>query len=242
MAQKNNLCGEVAYTFSTNLDYTFQEKYLLSFNNNFSFSEEIIIKKSDSKKSEENKPKGTQVNVFIGRENLTSKYYYNSRKAFYFRDIFLDEVILVKEESLKDSWKFHAETKSLSNLLCKKATIQFRGRNYTAWYAPKIPVPFGPWKLRGLPGMILEFYDTDKVFHVIANSIKVGKDNCFSDIDKKDLEKAVSLSFYIKRKEELVDKMFAKMSAKRPKGSRALKRDKKCEDCSKEIELFDEKN
>ncbi len=241
-AQKNNICGKIEYTYTINLDYINQEKYELYFNRKISYSKEIAITKAENEKSQENKPMGTQVNIVVGRKNTTSKFYYNSINSFFFRDNFFDEVILVKEEKFKNSWKLHSETKKLSNFLCKKATILFRGRNYTAWYTEEIPVSFGPWKLRNLPGMILEFYNTDKVFHAVANKIKVGNDNCFFEFDKKELEKAINLDAYLNKKEELIDNMFAEMSARRPKGSKPFKRDKKCDDCSKEIEIFNEKN
>lgn len=240
-SQRNKTCGKIEYKFITNIAYEYIENYSLTFNNKESFCEEINIKKSKTDKSLENKPKGAQVNIVDGRKNITSKYYYNSRSFFHFRDNFFDELLLVKEKPLKNQWKLHSETKKLSNFLCKKATIQFRGRKYTAWYTTKIPVPFGPWKLRGLPGMILEFYDTEKYFHVIATLIKVGKDDCSFNAPKKDFEKAMTLPSYLNKKEKIITEMFAKMSAKRPKGSKPLKMNKNCEDCLKQIEIFDEK-
>ena len=69
--------------------------------------------------------------------------------------------IYVKEKRPKISWKFEKETKKIGNYTCHKATAPFRGRDYTVWYTPEIPIPYGPWKLNGLPGLVLEAYDTD---------------------------------------------------------------------------------
>ena len=52
-------------------------------------------------------------------------------------------------------------------MLLQKAECDFRGRHYIAWFNPKIPIPDGPWKLRGLPGLIIEAYDEKK--HVQFN-------------------------------------------------------------------------
>lgn len=47
---------------------------------------------------------------------------------------------------------------------CGKATCNFRGRNYTAWYAFDIAVDNGPWKFHGLPGLVLKVEDEDKEY------------------------------------------------------------------------------
>lgn len=60
-----------------------------------------------------------------------------------------------KIEGLFD-WKLCKGEKTICGYPCKKATATFRGRTWTAWYAPSLPYSDGPWKLGGLPGVILE--------------------------------------------------------------------------------------
>jgi GLPGLI family protein len=57
-------------------------------------------------------------------------------------------------------WQIHTDTLRILELLAYKATTNFRGRDFIAWYCPEIAVPAGPWKFGGLPGLILKIEDT----------------------------------------------------------------------------------
>ncbi|HJE39008.1 MAG TPA: GLPGLI family protein [Candidatus Amulumruptor caecigallinarius] len=46
-------------------------------------------------------------------------------------------------------------TKNLLGHECIMAYADYHGRKWTAWFTPEIPVQDGPWKLHGLPGLIL---------------------------------------------------------------------------------------
>lgn len=62
-------------------------------------------------------------------------------------------------------WKLGSETKDILGYTCLFATTTFAGRNYTAWYTQDLPVTEGPYKFHGLPGLIIEIYDTKKQYH-----------------------------------------------------------------------------
>lgn len=60
---------------------------------------------------------------------------------------------------------------STSNIIgypCQLAKTNFKGRTWFAWYAEDIPVSEGPWKLCGLPGLILRAYDAQQQFYLNA--------------------------------------------------------------------------
>lgn len=57
---------------------------------------------------------------------------------------------------------------------CQRATCQWRGRDYIAWFAPDIPIRRGPWKFGGLPGLIMKIHDVDNLYIFEAVAIEKG--------------------------------------------------------------------
>lgn len=120
------------------------------------------------------------------------------------------EQIYAKEEKPNILWDIKKnETKKIGSFLCNKAVAKFRGREYTAWFCPDIPIPYGPWKLCGLPGLILEAYDTNKnvswYFKNIrypANDIIVSTILYNEELKKQDV--FLPLNLYSKKLEEMV--------------------------------------
>ena len=69
-------------------------------------------------------------------------------------------------EPLPDfGWELTDDTLTVGGYLCQKAVGKYGGRTWTAWYSEDVSAPYGPWKLRGLPGMILKAEDADGIFH-----------------------------------------------------------------------------
>ena len=64
----------------------------------------------------------------------------------------------------KINWTIANEIKKVENYTLQKATTKFGGRNWTAWFCKDIPFNEGPFKLRGLPGLIFELSDAKKNF------------------------------------------------------------------------------
>ena len=80
----------------------------------------------------------------------------------------------LNEDSLAvQDWTIsEADTMTVCGYICKKATCKFRGREWTAWYAEELNMDAGPWKLHGLPGLILKATDSHAVVQFEATSVQ----------------------------------------------------------------------
>ena len=66
------------------------------------------------------------------------------------------------ENIAPQEWSILDDTCQIQGYLCNKATTLFRGRVYEAWFSFDLPVDDGPWKLYGLPGLILKVVDSEQ--------------------------------------------------------------------------------
>ena len=63
------------------------------------------------------------------------------------------------------NWNLTQEKKKIGDYNVQKATSNYGGRNWIAWFTNEINLPYGPYLFYGLPGLILEIYDTENNFH-----------------------------------------------------------------------------
>lgn len=88
-------------------------------------------------------------------------------------DLVVDNISLVEEEIPTIQWKITTETKEIKGLKCQKAIGDCKGRTYEAWFCKDYPYSAGPWKLSGLPGLIIEA--SDKKNQVVFSFVGYGK-------------------------------------------------------------------
>ena len=96
---------------------------------------------------------------------------YPEGKMTTFTNDFIHVNFFYEEEYLPQEWTVRDSTKQILGYECQKAACEFRGRHWIAWFAADIPMKDGPWKLGGLPGLILEAYDSRMDYHYSATNI-----------------------------------------------------------------------
>ncbi len=103
------------------------------------------------------------------------------------------------QQKMRMNWKLEAKADTvILGFHCQKACITYAGRDWVAWYSPQIPLPDGPYKFNGLPGLILRISDTRKQHCFALNAIKevtynqpiLMQTRSFEDITAEDYVKA----------------------------------------------------
>ena len=105
---------------------------------------------------------GTRWSVYLG---------YPEGKVSIADRVFIDNYL--SEEPLEPiQWKINEDSvKNLMGYDCIQAECDLYGRHWVVWYAPELACSAGPWLLRGLPGLIVQAYDTEYLHDFLLLSV-----------------------------------------------------------------------
>lgn len=169
--QSDKAIGAVHYSYfhildSTNHTDTYTTDMILFFGKNASVFESPTKREWDSLFNIQKTKSGNILNPnlkAIPARTITSLMYnfLKESKFIIIENEFND--YLMEDNYPPIPWRIISDSnKMFGDIQCIKAIGSFRGRVYEVWFAPSIPLAFGPWKLNGLPGLILEAYDVKK--------------------------------------------------------------------------------
>lgn len=88
----------------------------------------------------------------------------------------IEQTDLNVEGKQEFKWNILSETAKIENYSCQKATTEFGGRNWEAWFSKDLPFPDGPYKFHGLPGLIVKLEDHTKSHQFLLKGSKKLKD------------------------------------------------------------------
>lgn len=195
-AQNNRVVYE--YTFrpdSTKIDSLNKEWMYLDINKNGSqfyskkaFDRDSIITESIKKQ----KAAGMR-SISVSQEQSTGNINFEVEKTYPDYKIFLianagNDRYKVAEDR-KIIWKILSDKKQLQTYNVQKATTDFAGRNWVAWFTTEIPIQDGPYKFAGLPGLIVEIADLSGSHKMELKGLFKNKtvQNGEADLDLKDI-------------------------------------------------------
>jgi GLPGLI family protein len=171
--------AKIIYQFKhlkdTTTQYVYSEDMMLLFNKKESIysSQTKYIQDSVREKAFANAAaNGGEVNLGVVRPTTPERYmvFLPDQKLITIAP-FQRNDYLITEPLDNINWKILTETKKIKGYSCQKAITHYKGRDYTAWFSVELPFSFGPWKLHGLPGLILEATDKKKEVQFLCEAV-----------------------------------------------------------------------
>lgn len=162
-AKIDSLRGEFTYLLiykpnTLNQDYVINEFYSLQIGDDRAFFISENALKFDSlfmAKYNKNKDVIDLSDIPVSKSNFLI-IQQNNNTQFY---EYIGMTLLSYGSPIIDNWKLVNETKVINSIICKKAEVHYKGRDWNAWYTTEIPFPYGPYKFSGLPGLIVKISD-----------------------------------------------------------------------------------
>ncbi|GGP01255.1 hypothetical protein GCM10010992_01070 [Cloacibacterium rupense] len=149
---------------STQKDNTTSEMMFLDITKNGSkyYSREVYVQDSIIKADLEKQLKAGISNINIKRNDKGKVRYkvtkdYSKNKTYFNTKIGTDSYKVLEDRTL--NWKVLPEKQKIGSWEAQKATTEFAGRKWTAWFAEELPFNDGPYKFKGLPGLIVKISD-----------------------------------------------------------------------------------
>lgn len=82
---------------------------------------------------------------------------YPSDKTYLIQQVDINTYKILEDEKI--DWKIHPDISQIGEYKAQKATTNWGGRNWIAWFATDLPFSDGPYKFKGLPGLIVKIED-----------------------------------------------------------------------------------
>lgn len=134
------------------------------------------------------------------KANSRGSVRYSVSKKYPKYETFLHSRLLMDKYRVSDerpiNWKIDADKQKIGEWNVQKAETDFAGRHWIAWFSADIPIQDGPYKFRGLPGLIVKLEDQTKSHVFTLQAIK-NIDSIPNDVfDSKEI--AINLKQYDK--------------------------------------------
>jgi GLPGLI family protein len=103
--------------------------------------------------------------ITMNYTNISDKKYLIIHKDYATKAMTLNDILengkkcIVEDSIPKLIWQLKPKKKQIGRYSCQKAVTIFRCATYTVWFTNDIPIGIGPWKLGGLPRLIIEATD-----------------------------------------------------------------------------------
>jgi len=117
----------------------------------------------------------------------------SEQKVYYYDRVGIKQIYYQEERPLK--WEISNISEKQNGYQAQKATVNFGGRIWTAWFTKDINISDGPYKFSGLPGLIVKLED-DKGDYKFDLVKKIIVQNAFEEPMNSDAKQSTRINFH----------------------------------------------
>lgn len=127
------------------------------------YSQDKYISDSASRADLQRQLKSNSTNITLNQKGKAGQISYKVTKSYpdykvhLFTKIVNDQYKVIEDK--KPEWEILPEKQKIGEYNTQKATTNFGGRIWTAWFSTELPFQDGPYKFYGLPGLIVKLED-----------------------------------------------------------------------------------
>lgn len=129
------------------------------------------------------------------------------------------EEYCVRENSNGISWKILDEFQVIGEYECQKAKTFYKGRHYEVWFTKQVPLIFGPWKLHGLPGVVVQVEDSENYINIQLEKIDFKSTDTLLNQEISENIKIITCEEYLSLKSDQGNEIANKIQSKLPRGA-----------------------
>ena len=138
---------------------------------------------------------GYSVNEYVSYNVYKIYKGYPSNKITTIDNAGLEGLFQYEENIDLFDWVIYDDTTSINGYFSQKASCNYGGRSWIAWFTPEIPYSDGPYKFCGLPGLIVKLEDTQQHYSFIIQSIIKPTDDIYIEWEDKNYIKTTKCDF-----------------------------------------------
>ena len=150
------------------LEYSFQDK-----DGNISNSTLYIVKNESLYRIDDKRENGVdEKNFGVVNNDEISKLFFSNDSISYTRIPLYKNEIIYKQPIIMSKFLFTGKTKKINNFNCQEAKLELNGRSYNIWFTADVEINKGPYKINGLPGLIVEINEQSSKVKIKLKKIK----------------------------------------------------------------------
>lgn len=222
-SQENNLFVKYDVVYNTTREVK-RTAYLWANNNEAIYELDILnaLSKESEQEQKLQKDQNTENRVHTIKANIKDNIYMRtvakSNSLYYYEHLQRGQLVLI-HDPYPQKWNITNETKKINDFLCYKATVFFRGVEWVVWFAPSISYPYGPWKLRGLPGLIMEAHDVNYRYNYSVKTIELKKEQGllnqkFNELVSENIYNEMNIVDFVNSKDEILQSLKSSVTSR----------------------------